>query len=108
MAGKSVLELKDLLRYRKKERGSVTHIANRLGQPNLITPDWLILTAKDMMPKPEHVSFPKPPKAPGIVYIVFFSNYSVYSGVAIGGPCTGVTRLSGPSASDQQSINWNY
>uniref|UniRef100_A0A347ZJC9 Putative MTA isoform A n=1 Tax=Reticulitermes speratus TaxID=60591 RepID=A0A347ZJC9_9NEOP len=64
MAGKSVLELKDLLRYRKKERGSVTHIANRLGQSNLITPDWLILTAKDMMPKPEHVSFPKPPKAP--------------------------------------------
>lgn len=66
MAGKSLLELKDLLRYRKKERGSVTHIANRLGQSNLITPDWLILTAKDMMPKPEHVSFPKPPKAPGI------------------------------------------
>jgi len=64
MAGKSLLELKDLLRYRKKERGSVTHIANRLGQSNLITPDWLILTAKDMMPKPEHVSFPKPPKAP--------------------------------------------
>jgi len=66
MAGKSLLELKDLLRYRKKERGSVTHIANRLGQSNLITPDWLILTAKDMMPKPEHVSFPKPPKAPGM------------------------------------------
>ncbi|PNF30086.1 Metastasis-associated protein MTA1, partial [Cryptotermes secundus] len=64
MAGKSLLELKDLLRYRKKERGSVTHIANRLGQSNLITPEWLILTAKDMMPKPEHVSFPKPPKAP--------------------------------------------
>ncbi|XP_069673256.1 metastasis-associated protein MTA3 isoform X3 [Periplaneta americana] len=64
MAGKSLVELKELLRYRKKERGSVTHIANRLGQSNLITPDWLILTAKDMMPKPEHVSFPKPPKAP--------------------------------------------
>nr|CAD7394047.1 unnamed protein product [Timema cristinae] len=64
MAGKSVLELRELLRYRKKERGSVTHIANRLGQPNLITPEWLILTPKDMMPLPEHVSFPKPPKAP--------------------------------------------
>nr|CAD7452674.1 unnamed protein product [Timema tahoe] len=64
MAGKSVLELRELLRYRKKERGSVTLIANRLGQPNLITPEWLILTPKDMMPLPEHVSFPKPPKAP--------------------------------------------
>ncbi|CAG2055039.1 unnamed protein product [Timema podura] len=68
MAGKSVLELRELLRYRKKERGSVTLIANRLGQPNLITPEWLILTPKDMMPLPEHVSFPKPPKAPGTIY----------------------------------------
>jgi metastasis-associated protein MTA len=79
MAGKSLLELKDLLRYRKKERGSVTHIANRLGQSNLITPEWLILTAKDMMPKPEHVSFPKPPKAPGIpVPIITSQFYNVY------------------------------
>lgn len=76
MAGKSLLELKDLLRYRKKERGSVTAIANRLGQSNLITPDWLILTAKDMMPKPEHVSFPKPPKAPGISVINCIQSYA--------------------------------
>ncbi|XP_049778360.1 metastasis-associated protein MTA3 isoform X1 [Schistocerca nitens] len=64
MGGKTMLELKELMRYRKKERGSVTYIANRLGQSNLVTPDWLILTAKDMLPKPDHVSFPKPPKAP--------------------------------------------
>lgn len=65
MAGKSLLELKELMRYQKKERGSVTYIANRLSQSNLVTPDWLILTAKDMLPKPDRVSFPKPPKAPG-------------------------------------------
>lgn len=64
MAGKSLLELKELMRYQKKERGSVTYIANRLSQSNLVTPDWLILTAKDMLPKPDRVSFPKPPKAP--------------------------------------------
>ncbi|XP_066996463.2 metastasis-associated protein MTA3 isoform X3 [Anabrus simplex] len=64
VAGKSIVELKELLRYQKKDRGSVTRIANRLGQQNLITPEWLILTAKDMLPKPERVSFPKPPKAP--------------------------------------------
>ncbi|KAK7863307.1 hypothetical protein R5R35_004379 [Gryllus longicercus] len=64
MTGKSVTDLKELLRYRKKDRGSVTRIANRLGQPNLVTPDWLVLTAKDLLPKPDHVSFPKPPKAP--------------------------------------------
>jgi metastasis-associated protein MTA len=84
MAGKSLLELKDLLRYRKKERGSVTHIANRLGQPNLITPEWLILTAKDMMPKPEHVSFPKPPKAPGNSVSVNYIQIPLYNGLETG------------------------
>ncbi|XP_063221938.1 metastasis-associated protein MTA3 [Bacillus rossius redtenbacheri] len=64
MAGKSMPELRDLLRYRKRERGSVTHIANRLGHANHVTPEWLVLTEKDLLPKPEHVSFPKPPKAP--------------------------------------------
>lgn len=64
MAGKSLLELKQLLIYNKKERGSVTAIATRLGNPGPVTPAWLILSDKENLPKPERVAFPKPPKAP--------------------------------------------
>lgn len=52
-----------MLVYRKKNRGSVTHIADRLGNPEPIEGDWLVLTPKDKMPQPDKVSFPKPPKA---------------------------------------------
>lgn len=64
MADKSITELKQLLVYKKNDRGSVTAIATRLGNPGSVTPQWLILTDKDSLPKPEKVSFPKPPKAP--------------------------------------------
>lgn len=50
--------------YKKKDRGSVTQIANKLGNPGPGPHDWLILTPKDKMPKPEVVAYPKPPKAP--------------------------------------------
>ena len=66
MVGKTVPQLKELLRYRKKERGSVTGIATRLGHyKETVTPEWLILTDKDKMPKAAVVAFPKPPSAPG-------------------------------------------
>lgn len=52
-----------MLVYQKKNRGSVTHIADRLGNPEPIEGDWLVLTPKDKMPLPDKVSFPKPPKA---------------------------------------------
>ncbi|CAH1363673.1 hypothetical protein MTP99_000012 [Tenebrio molitor] len=64
MTGKSLSDLKQLLIYRKKNRGSVTAIATRLGNPGAVTPQWLILTDKESLPKPEKVAFPKPPKAP--------------------------------------------
>lgn len=64
MAGKSLPELKQLLVYRKKNRGSVTTIATRLGNPGSVVPQWLVLTEKGALPKPEKVAFPKPPKAP--------------------------------------------
>lgn len=69
MMGKSMVELKALLRWPKKERGSVTNIATRLGlarHHELIVPDWLAPTDKDKLPRQDRVSFPKPPKAPGI------------------------------------------
>lgn len=64
MMGKSIPELKQLLVYNKKERGSVTAIATRLGNVGPIVPQWLILTDKENLPKPEKVAYPKPPKAP--------------------------------------------
>lgn len=64
MTGKSPLELKELLKYRKKDRGSVTQIANRLGNPDVV-PDWLLPTDKNLIPKSACIMFPKPPKGPG-------------------------------------------
>lgn len=64
MIGKSIPELKQLLVYRKKYRGSVTNIATKLGNPGSTVGQWLILTDKENLPKPERVAFPKPPKAP--------------------------------------------
>lgn len=56
--------MKTFLQYKKKDRGSVTLIANRLGNPATTGCEWLKLTPRDQMPKPEKVAFPKPPKAP--------------------------------------------
>lgn len=63
-AGKTPQELKELLKVRKKERGSVTQIANRLGDPELV-PEWLLPTDKNLIPKTACIMFPKPPKGPG-------------------------------------------
>ncbi|CAH1116636.1 unnamed protein product [Phaedon cochleariae] len=64
MIGKTLTDLKQLLLYKKRNRGSVTAIATRLGRPGSVTPQWLVLTAKDMLPLPDKEAFPKPPKAP--------------------------------------------
>lgn len=64
MSGKSVTDIKNILLLKKKDRGSVTKIANRLGSPGIGPHEWLVLTPKDKMPKPDVVYFPKPPKGP--------------------------------------------
>uniref|UniRef100_A0A1B6IC03 Metastasis-associated protein MTA1 R1 domain-containing protein n=1 Tax=Homalodisca liturata TaxID=320908 RepID=A0A1B6IC03_9HEMI len=67
LMGKTTQELKELLRCPKKERGSVTNIATRLGlarHHELIVPDWLAPTDKDKLPRQDRIAFPKPPKAP--------------------------------------------
>lgn len=61
--GKSALDIRKFLLLKKKERGSVTKIANRLGSPGIGPHEWLVLTPKEKMPQPDIVSFPKPPKA---------------------------------------------
>lgn len=63
IADKSFNDVKKLLIYSKKNRGSVTKIANRLGNPDPNETEWLKLTPKDKIPQPEKVAFPKPPKA---------------------------------------------
>lgn len=60
----NITDIKSFLKYKKKDRGSVTLIANRLGNPATTGCEWLKLTPRDMMPKPEKVAFPKPPKGP--------------------------------------------
>ncbi|ENN71532.1 hypothetical protein YQE_11825, partial [Dendroctonus ponderosae] len=66
MANKTHEELQQLLLYCKRNRGSVTAIATRLGTllPDAATPQWLLLTNKTLLPQPDVVAFPKPPKAP--------------------------------------------
>lgn len=63
MTGKVLANVAHLLVYKKKNRGSVTHIADRLGNPGPVVSEWLILTAKENLPTPDVVFFPKPPKA---------------------------------------------
>ncbi|BES90078.1 metastasis-associated protein [Nesidiocoris tenuis] len=67
IAGKSMVELRSLLVYKRKDRGSVTNIATQLGlarNHELIVPDWLSPTPPDHIPRSERIAFPKPPKAP--------------------------------------------
>lgn len=52
-----------MLIYQKKNRGSVTRIADRLDSPGSTDGEWLILTPKDKLPQPDKVAYPKPPKA---------------------------------------------
>uniref|UniRef100_A0A069DWQ2 Putative histone deacetylase complex mta1 component n=1 Tax=Panstrongylus megistus TaxID=65343 RepID=A0A069DWQ2_9HEMI len=67
IAGKSIAELRALLHVPRKDRGSVTGIATKLGMARnheLIVPEWLAPTDRDKIPKSERIAFPKPPKAP--------------------------------------------
>uniref|UniRef100_A0A0A9YZT3 Metastasis-associated protein MTA1 n=1 Tax=Lygus hesperus TaxID=30085 RepID=A0A0A9YZT3_LYGHE len=66
IAGKNIVELRSLLVYKRKDRGSVTNIATRLGlarNHELIVPEWLSPTPPEHIPRSERIAFPKPPKA---------------------------------------------
>ncbi|XKL66527.1 hypothetical protein PGB90_009947 [Kerria lacca] len=67
LANKSLIELKELFKYRRRNRGNVTSIATRLAisrNYELVFPEWLTPTQKDKIPKSERIAFPKPPKGP--------------------------------------------
>lgn len=63
MTGKVQTDMQHMLLLKKKDRGSVTRIANRLGNPGPGPNEWLVLTLKENLPKPEKIAFPKPPTA---------------------------------------------
>lgn len=65
IVGKGYEELKELTKYKKKNRGSVTNIATSLAKGELIDPEWLAPTDKALIPRSEQISFPRPPKGPG-------------------------------------------
>ncbi|XP_054154293.1 metastasis-associated protein MTA3-like [Oppia nitens] len=46
------------------ERGKVVDISQRLGTPQMVTPQWLIATPKDQLPQPERLAFIPPPRGP--------------------------------------------
>ncbi|CAH2094741.1 unnamed protein product [Euphydryas editha] len=59
-----------------RARGAVGAVAARLaaamGTAAPRAQDWLTLTPRDRMPVPNHVAFPKPPKAPGSCATILF------------------------------------
>lgn len=57
-----------------RARGPVSAVAVRLAATmgsalNRGPHEWLVLTPKDRLPVPKHVFFPKPPKAPGNLFL---------------------------------------
>jgi metastasis-associated protein MTA len=52
------------MRKRRLPDAKVSEIAHTLGQPDRVTPAWLILTDKSKLPQPIKEAYPKPPKAP--------------------------------------------
>lgn len=66
MTGKQIADIAPMMLSVERNRGSVTQIANRLGDPGpsgSSIHEWLRLTPKENLPKPMIVLFPKPPKA---------------------------------------------
>lgn len=75
LANKTPQELRVLARApRPRQRPRVNDIAARLGDhPQPSKPgewDWLLLTAPGMIKQPEHLFFPRPPKAPGKLFFL--------------------------------------
>ncbi|XP_053679778.1 metastasis-associated protein MTA1 [Anopheles nili] len=98
--GKSISEIRRLLAFRKKDRGSVTQIANRLGNPGVTVNEWLVLTPKENMPKPDVVAFPKPPKAPdGTLLYERIPNKGEEPGKPLNAVTAGTTSVLGGTAS---------
>ena len=82
--------------YKKRDRGSVTQIANKLGNPSPGPHEWLILTPKDKMPKPDVVAYPKPPKAPD-GSLIYERIPNKESPVTVAGAPVAITAVASPA-----------
>ncbi|XP_014258556.1 metastasis-associated protein MTA3 isoform X2 [Cimex lectularius] len=111
MAGKSAAELRALLHYRRKERGSVTGIATRLGiarNHELVVPEWLAPTDPDKLPKSERIAFPKPPKAPdGSLLYERIPNKPELEKPLNNTPCSGTKRKHCEEVNGIDDMEWN-
>ncbi|XP_041969169.1 metastasis-associated protein MTA3 [Aricia agestis] len=63
-SGAGGAEVRGTPRVRGPVGAVAARLATTLGTPAPRTHDWLVLTPRDRMPTPNHVAFPKPPKAP--------------------------------------------
>ena len=69
MKGYNEARVRTLNGFTAKSRVNMEVVIKRLGQTNIDTQEWLILTPKDKIPKPEKEAFPRPPKRPDGSYI---------------------------------------
>ena len=69
MKGYNEARVRTLNGFPAKSRVNMEVVIKRLGQTNIDTQEWLILTPKDKIPKPEKEAFPRPPKRPDGSYI---------------------------------------
>lgn len=57
--------IRKLNKFSKKSRSDVDTLVKKLGIEDFSVQDWLVLTPKDKIPKPEKEFFPRPPKRAG-------------------------------------------
>ena len=53
----------------KKDRGTVVAVSYKLGTPLQECPEWLVATAKDLLPQPERLAFTPPARGEGEYHI---------------------------------------
>ena len=57
--------IRKLNKFSKKSRSDVDTIVKKLGIEDFSVQDWLVLTPKDKIPKPEKEFYPRPQKRAG-------------------------------------------
>merc|ERR1712241_1062494 len=69
MTGMSEKKVRQLNSFKEKKRVKMSIVVKRLGQENDEKQDWLVLTPKSKMAKPEKEFFPRPAKRSDGSYI---------------------------------------
>ncbi len=69
MSRLSESRIRQLNQFSQHQRTPMSGVVKRLGQTNVAKQEWLVLTPKDKMPRPEREAFPRPQKRPDGSYI---------------------------------------